>query len=83
MINSENSNIDCILFLMISFLRNFLVDGNWGAFGVWSACSVTCGGGRKSRERLCDNPAPASGGKPCSGSSIEERSCRKKSCPGM
>ena len=33
------------------------VDGNWGAWGVWSACYPSCGDGLKKRVRECNNPA--------------------------
>ena len=33
------------------------VDGNWGAWGDWSACYPTCGGGLSKRVRECNNPA--------------------------
>ena len=58
------------------------MDGNWGAFGVWSTCSATCGGGSQSRSRSCDDPSPANGGRPCSGSAVEQRGCGQQSCPG-
>ena len=59
-----------------------VVDGNWGEFGDWSACSAKCGGGRQSRERVCDDPAPSNGGRPCSGAPSEQRSCNTQKCPG-
>ena len=39
----------------------------WGTWGTWTACSVTCGGGTRTRTKLCDNPAPANGGADCAG----------------
>ncbi|XP_013406580.1 A disintegrin and metalloproteinase with thrombospondin motifs adt-2 [Lingula anatina] len=41
------------------------VDGNWGGWGPWSACSATCGSGKKTRTKACDNPAPSNGGSWC------------------
>ncbi|EDO28698.1 predicted protein [Nematostella vectensis] len=44
------------------------VDGAWGAWGDYSTCSRTCGGGVRHRSRRCDNPKPQYGGKDCPGS---------------
>ncbi|XP_076472746.1 uncharacterized protein LOC143302101 isoform X13 [Babylonia areolata] len=58
------------------------VDGNWGSWGPYMECSVTCGDGIKSRTRQCDNPAPTNGGSPCSGSSTDNTECTAGSpCP--
>ena len=70
------------MLILLYFSHIFIVDGNWGAFGEWNRCSVTCGRGLQARDRLCDNPAPANGGKPCAGSSYETRDCNEKKCPG-
>ncbi|XP_013419770.1 IgGFc-binding protein-like [Lingula anatina] len=40
-------------------------NGNWGPWGSWEACSVTCENGTKSRRRLCNNPEPINGGLAC------------------
>ena len=39
----------------------------WGTWGTWTSCSATCGGGTRTRTKLCDSPAPANGGMECSG----------------
>ena len=36
---------------------------------------MTCGAGVMSRERHCDNPAPAYGGSPCEGRHKDRKSC--------
>ncbi|XP_013418821.1 A disintegrin and metalloproteinase with thrombospondin motifs adt-2 isoform X2 [Lingula anatina] len=41
------------------------VDGNWSDWSSWSDCSATCGSGLKTREKLCNNPAPSNGGSYC------------------
>ena len=52
------------------------VDGAWSAWGSWSPCSRTCGnGGSRARERRCDNPLPAGGGKNCHGLDSESSAC--------
>ena len=32
------------------------IDGGWSEFGDFTACSRTCGGGVRYRERSCNNP---------------------------
>ncbi|XP_020632434.1 coadhesin-like isoform X5 [Orbicella faveolata] len=47
------------------------VDGKWGRWTKWSACSKTCGGyGKRTRDRQCDSPPPAHGGRDCIGSNM-------------
>ncbi|KAI8492359.1 hypothetical protein Bbelb_298120 [Branchiostoma belcheri] len=43
------------------------VDGGWGVWTSYGACSATCGAGVESRSRRCDSPAPSAGGKDCPG----------------
>eukprot|EP00118_Oscarella_pearsei_P026045 m.309288 g.309288 ORF g.309288 m.309288 type:complete len:577 (+) comp45997_c0_seq1:262-1992(+) len=57
-----------------------IVHGGWSKWSTWSQCTVTCGGGRKARERLCNNPAPQNGGSKCIGKSIQSRKCAKRRC---
>ncbi|OXA53254.1 Semaphorin-5B [Folsomia candida] len=53
-----------------------LADGGWGAWSVWTPCTVSCGpDGRQYRYRFCDNPPPSAGANFCHGESIEERGC--------
>ena len=47
------------------------VDGQWGDWRKWSACSRSCGGGIRSRARECDGPAPANGGLYCKGDRVQ------------
>lgn len=72
------------------------VNGNWGDWTEWTDCSQTCGGGIKSRTRLCNKPLPKNGGSDCTtsseiiatttneeGVSIEEenKNCNDDTCP--
>ncbi|XP_060582606.1 thrombospondin-1-like [Ruditapes philippinarum] len=56
------------------------VNGMWGNWTPWSACSPTCGdsGGSQTRSRSCDNPAPSTDGKDCVGLVSDTQSCRHK-----
>ncbi|XP_069105029.1 uncharacterized protein [Argopecten irradians] len=61
--------------------QSCIIDGEWGAWGSWSMCTLTCGGGKRSRSRQCDDPRPANGGLPCSGDSGDLGDCNVNSCP--
>lgn len=43
----------------------FSVNGGYGEWSAWSACSVTCGSGQRTRSRECNKPVPQFGGKNC------------------
>ncbi|XP_013387743.1 SCO-spondin [Lingula anatina] len=51
------------------------INGNWGQWLSWGACSASCGPGQQFRSRLCDNPAPQNGGLSCPGPANEGRDC--------
>ncbi|XP_067040624.1 proprotein convertase subtilisin/kexin type 4-like [Acropora muricata] len=56
------------------------VDGKWSLWGRWGACNKSCGIGKRSRVRVCDDPAPTSGGAPCTGVTYETQVCFAESC---
>ena len=58
------------------------VNGNWGAWTAFSICTKSCDGGTQQRSRVCDSPATAFGGAPCSGHPIENKECNTQDCPG-
>lgn len=58
------------------------MNGGWSDFSEWSTCTVTCGGGTRTRTRTCDNPPPGLGGLNCSGLAIETEACNKDNCKG-
>uniref|UniRef100_U3I892 Thrombospondin 1 n=1 Tax=Anas platyrhynchos platyrhynchos TaxID=8840 RepID=U3I892_ANAPP len=57
------------------------INGNWGPWSPWDACTVTCGGGLQKRSRLCNNPEPQYGGKTCVGEAKGTQVCNKQDCP--
>ncbi|XP_077867573.1 uncharacterized protein LOC144356754 [Saccoglossus kowalevskii] len=59
------------------------VDGGYSPWSEWSACSVSCDGGIRSRSRVCNNPAPSvdPDGAPCDGPSSENSACMIVPCP--
>ncbi|XP_070194155.1 SCO-spondin-like isoform X2 [Littorina saxatilis] len=58
------------------------VNGNWGTWTGYSACSVSCGTGFLTRTRQCNNPPASNGGSQCFGSSNQTQTCTGPSCPG-
>ncbi len=57
------------------------VDGGWTDW-AWGACSVGCGGGKRTGTRTCTNPAPSCGGKACVGDASATEDCNTQSCGG-
>lgn len=47
----------------------------WSAWSPWSECSVSCGGGSQSRNRICERGD-------CQGSGVQTRSCNVHPCKG-
>ena len=61
------------------------LDGEWGPWTPWTQCSQTCGisgGSILSRTRLCNQPPPMNGGKPCAGNDTETAKSCLTPCPG-
>ncbi len=49
----------------------------WGAWGMWSQCTVSCGGGTRTRQQVCEGPDAAE----CTGEpETEEGECNTESC---
>ncbi|XP_012942941.1 hemicentin-1 [Aplysia californica] len=57
------------------------MEGNWGAWSTWTACSLSCGGGIHFRRRQCDNPRPQNGGSFCPGPDTQQDYCNNEPCP--
>ncbi|KAM5295479.1 hemicentin-1 isoform 1-T1 [Glossophaga mutica] len=58
------------------------VDGSWGNWHSWGLCSASCGGGEKTRKRLCNNPEPSNSGRSCPGDATQVSRCNLQACPG-
>lgn len=59
------------------------VHGGWSTWTDWSVCSTTCDVGLQSRDRDCNNPAPARDGRLCLGANVEYKICVSVSCAGL
>ncbi|CAL4073759.1 unnamed protein product [Meganyctiphanes norvegica] len=57
------------------------VHGGWSSWSSWGGCNAICGGGVKQRKRVCDAPAPAHGGSPCTGEHTIQDNCNPDPCP--
>uniref|UniRef100_A0A8B9V4X2 ADAM metallopeptidase with thrombospondin type 1 motif 13 n=1 Tax=Anas zonorhyncha TaxID=75864 RepID=A0A8B9V4X2_9AVES len=57
-----------------------VVHGQWSSWSPFSSCSRSCGGGVVMRQRICNNPRPAFGGRECQGSSIQMEMCNTQAC---
>lgn len=57
------------------------VNGGWSQWSQWSECSSRCGKGQQKRTRVCNNPVPLNGGKPCPGLAVQKAECTSI-CPG-
>lgn len=66
----------------MTFFVLFSVNGVWGPWSMWSACTTSCGPGTRERKRSCNSPPPQFGGKPCSGSERQVGDCSYRPCPG-
>ncbi|KAJ7334576.1 A disintegrin and metalloproteinase with thrombospondin motif 19 [Desmophyllum pertusum] len=57
------------------------IHGGWGDWGDYSGCSLTCGLGKRYRERKCDSPKPQYGGRPCNETNkMDFKYCREQKC---
>ncbi|XP_065194347.1 papilin-like isoform X3 [Sycon ciliatum] len=59
---------------------NCPVDGHWSQWSPYSQCNATCEG-TQVRNRSCNSPVKAYGGKPCLGNSTQQQRCGKLYCP--
>jgi hypothetical protein len=59
--------------------KNNITDGYWIVLQDWTQCSLKCGGGTQTLQRMC--VPPKNGGAPCAGPDIYTRPCNSKACP--
>jgi len=67
---------------VIVLLNIVVVNGQWGSWTEWGACTLSCGGGTRFRTRSCDSPSPSDNGRYCSGSDRQVDYCNRDDCPG-
>ena len=65
----------CILTSVDVGVLTVSVAGSWGCWSGWSKCSSSCGIGRRTRTRTCNNPSKANGGASCVGTSTQSQVC--------
>ena len=53
--------------------------GGWGSWTSWSSCTATCGGGQRTRQRVCSS---SGGGADCYGTIEHKGICNNIICPG-
>lgn len=57
-------------------------EGRWAAWGPYTTCSKSCGGGTQSRIRKCVDPSRSHSLKTCKGAFRQRRQCNLNPCPG-
>ncbi|XP_048205880.1 complement component C8 beta chain isoform X1 [Perognathus longimembris pacificus] len=74
----KGSRCDCIcpvgfqgLACELTYRKDIPIDGQWNCWSDWTPCS----GGRKTRQRQCNNPSPQHEGSPCAGPASEMLDC--------
>lgn len=58
-----------------------IIDGYWIVLQDWTQCSLKCGGGTSTMQRMC--VPPKNGGNTCTGPNILTRACNTKPCPNI
>lgn len=67
--------------LMKEFGKKNDSDGYWVLIQSWSSCSLACGGGTQTLQRMCVKPNPTSA--ECKGNALIERKCNEQPCPDI
>ena len=62
----------------------FLTAPAWVTWTTWAECTVSCGGGLRTRTRNCaDGTGTEAADSMCAGQSSENENCSEWKCPGM
>jgi hypothetical protein len=67
--------------LQIDPTKNNMTDGYWITLQDWSQCSLKCGGGTSTMQRMCI--PPKNGGSPCEGKAVLSKACNQQPCPAV
>uniref|UniRef100_A0A3B3R221 Netrin receptor UNC5 n=1 Tax=Paramormyrops kingsleyae TaxID=1676925 RepID=A0A3B3R221_9TELE len=80
---SDSGNYTCLASNIVAKRRSasanvvVFVDGGWGEWSEWTACSPECD---RQRSRECSAPAPRHGGKLCEGAGQATENCTGGQC---
>ncbi|XP_067340708.1 netrin receptor UNC5D-like isoform X4 [Channa argus] len=80
---SDSGNYTCVSSNIVAKRRSataavvVYVDGSWGEWSVWSACSSDC---ERQRSRECTAPEPKHGGRLCDGVALATDNCTGGLC---
>ncbi|WAR13783.1 HMCN1-like protein, partial [Mya arenaria] len=65
----------------LNSLKRSHLDGGWTGWSNLTSCNSICGMGMQRTLRTCTAPAPANGGRQCTGDSMLSRECDNGPCP--
>ncbi|WAR13793.1 CADN-like protein, partial [Mya arenaria] len=65
----------------LNILKRSHLDGGWTGWSNLTSCNSICGMGMQRTLRTCTAPAPANGGRECTGESMLSRECDNGPCP--
>ena len=72
-----NAELFNFLYYFMLARRPSPIHGHWGSWQPSSWGLTSCSGGVRTRQRYCNNPPPAHGGRPCSGMDTEKMDCNE------
>ena len=66
---------------MVNSKHRDVLGANWGQWTGLTTCSVTCGTGIQTRQRVCTQTQPTSTGQVCIGEAVQNYQCNLQACP--